>query len=116
MIAANTMARKAHGFFPGSVTEVIIRATEGDADAVERRVQQSMELLQNGHSISEVVKGFEDTRKKTVEDSASAIFTGRLGKDVQIRVERMEPGARLPIGINEYYGFDLNADVEVTIR
>jgi hypothetical protein len=116
MIAANTMARKAHGFYPGPVTEAIIKATEKVThDAIERRVQQSYELLKTGHSISDVVKVFEDTRKKTVEDSASAMFSGMLGKDVKIKIKKMEAGARLPPNLNEYYGFDLNADVEVTI-
>ncbi len=116
MIAANTVARKAHSFYPGPVTEAIVEATEKvTLDAVESRVQQSYELLKTGHNISDVVKGFEDARKKKVETSASAMFSSMLGKDVQINILKMKTGARLPPNLTEYYGFDLDADVEVTI-
>lgn len=116
MIAANTLARKAHGFFPGPVTEAIVKATEEvTKNAVEKRVNQSYELLKSGRSISNIVKGFEDARKKTVEDSASSMFSGMLGKDVKIKIKKMKGGARLPPNLSEYYGFDLDADVEITI-
>ena len=115
-IAANTIARKAHSFYSGPVTEAIIKATEKVThDAIEGKVKKSYELLKTGHSVSNVVKGFEDIRKKTVEASASTMFSGMLGKDVKIKIKKMKAGARLPPNLSEYYGFDLNADVELTI-
>jgi hypothetical protein len=116
MVAANTISRKIHGLNPGPVTQAIIDATSADTRrAVEKRAEESYKQLKSGKSVSEVVKSLDDGRVHVVEKSASKMFSAMLGKDVEIKVKKLAAGARMPADMVKYYGFDIDADVEVSI-
>jgi len=116
MVAANTISRKIHGINPGPVTQAIIDATNAETrKAVERRAEESYAQLKAGKSVGDVVKSLDDGRRMTVEGSASKMFSGMLGKEVKVKVVKLTSGARMPHEMMKYYGFDIDADVEVSI-
>lgn len=118
MIAENTIALKAHEISPGPVTDAIIKATKKETlKAVTKRAKEAHKLLKTGKSISEVVRKFESDRVRKVETRTSMISSQRLGKDIDIRVKKLTGGARRPSDyVKKYYGFDIDADVEITIN
>jgi hypothetical protein len=118
MIAANTIARKADQIFPGPITTALIRATEKDTQqAVTSRVEEAYTRLKAGKTLTDVVKHFEDQRVRNVEQGSARFFENRTGKKIKISVKKLQGGARRPDDFSKkYYGFDIDADIEISIN
>jgi hypothetical protein len=118
MVAGNTIARKADQVFTGPVTQAMIQATEKETlKAVTKRTKEAFESLSAGKSLADVVKDFEDKRVKTVEKGIASFFGQRIGKKVEVSIKKIQGGARRPDDFSrKYYGFDIDADVEIGIE
>lgn len=117
LICINTVSRKSIELRNGPVTQTLIAATEPTkAKAVCQRAEVAYEMLQNGATVDEVAKKFDDERKARVEQGASAMFTGMLGTDVAIEVKRIGKGARRTSKLaQKYWSFDALVDVDITV-
>jgi len=117
MVASNTIARKAEQVMPGPVTDAIIRATEEETlKAVTKRAEEAFGSLTAGKSLAEVVRDLEYKRVKKVEKSTARLLGQMMGKKIEISVKKLKGGARRPDDFSrKYYGFDIDADVEITL-
>jgi len=118
LISMNTVARKASEILHGPVTDTLILASEPVlVRALYRRAARAYEELSSKKSLAEVVRLVEQERQATVEARASAMFSQLMGKEVKVKVTRLEPGARKRKGHlpEKYLAFDAMADVEVTV-
>jgi len=117
MVASNTIARKAEQVMSGPVTDAIIRATEEETlEALTKRAEEAFESLTAGKSLAEVVRDLEYKRVKKIEKSTASLLGKRMGKNIEIGVKKLRGGARRPDDFSrKYYGFDIDADVEITL-
>jgi hypothetical protein len=117
MIAINTVARKAAEVRGGPVTDTLVLATEpARCNALYRRAAKAYEDLKAGKSLEDVVCALDQERQTTAEANANAMFTGMLGKDVNVHVTKLGPAARRRgKTVEKYWAFDALADVEVTV-
>ncbi len=116
-VAANTIARKAEQVRRGPVTAVMITATEGPrVNAVYRRAQKVYDDLSAGKSLQEATRALDDERKATVETRCAAILGSMTGHEIEIKITKLAGGARRshPFA-QKFYGFDTDADVELTV-
>jgi hypothetical protein len=118
LISMNTVARKASEVLHGPVTDALILASEPVLTrALYKRAARAYEELSSEKSLAEVVRLFEQERQATVEARASAMFSQLMGKEVKVKVTKLEPGARKRKDrlSQQYLAFDAMADVEVTV-
>ena len=117
LISINTVARKAMEIQGGPVTDTLVLATEPTrANALYRRAVKAHAELSAGKSLAEVVRGLDEDRKAAVERNANAMFSGMLGKKVEVRVTKIGPAARRKGKVvDKYWAFDAAADVVVTV-
>jgi hypothetical protein len=116
-VGANTISRKVEQVRRGPITKVIINGTEPvRSAAIFDRAQRSFDGLKAGKSVDEIVTEFDLERKETVEMNASAMLGMMTGHEVKIKIQKMVGGARRNHPFtNSYYGFDTDADVDVTV-
>lgn len=117
-IATNTIARKAEQVQRGPVTKSMILATDGArARAVYDRAKFTYDGLNAGKSLEEVVRALDDQKARGVEAACSAVFSGMMGKKIDVRITKYGGCARRkPNGfLRKYCGFDTDADLEITV-
>jgi len=118
LVSMNTVARKAAEVRPGPITDTLIQASEpARIDALYRRAARTCAGLDQGKSLSEIVREIEAERQHTVETRASGMFSQMTGKDIKVHVTKLVPGARRKGKLVEtYIAFDPLADVEVSVN
>lgn len=116
-IGANTIARKAEQVRRGPITHTIIAATDPvRTAAIFYRAQKTYDDLKSGKSVEDVVKELDEQRKATVEKNAAAMLGMMTGHKVEIKIQKVVGGARRSHPFtNSYYGFDTDADVDITV-
>ncbi|WP_214045207.1 hypothetical protein [Methanomethylovorans sp.] len=116
-IGANTIARKAEQVRRGPITHTIIAATDpARTAAIFYRAQKTYDDLKSGKSVEDVVKELDEQRKTTVERNAAAMLGMMTGHKVEIKIQKVVGGARRNHPFtNSYYGFDTDADVDITV-
>jgi predicted RNA binding protein with dsRBD fold (UPF0201 family) len=117
LVSMNTIARKAAELRPGLITDTLIMASEPSRiKSLYQRAQKTWAGLEEGKSLAKVVQGLEEERQDVVEARANAMFSKMTGKEVNIHVTKMVPGARRKGRlVEDYIAFDPLADVDVTI-
>lgn len=117
MLCINTITLKSKEVTYGPVTQTLLEATQPTkVNAVYRRAELSYELLSQGNSVRDVVSKLDDERLSTVENGASKIFSGMLGKEIQIKIKRLAKGARRTTKIaKKYLAFDPLIDAQITV-
>lgn len=117
MIAMNIVAKKAQQLKAGAVTNAMVLASEPvRAQALYRRAAMAYDELKAGRSLEDIVRALDEGRKSRVEARVSAFLSKMTGKDVQIRLTHIGPGARRTSKLaNEWFAFDAHLDAEVTV-
>ncbi len=116
-VALNTISRKTEQVRRGPVTRAMILGTDGvRSAAIFRRAQKAYDDLKAGKTVEEVVREIDAERKATVETRAAAMLGAMTGHELKIEIKKMVGGARRDHPFtNSYYGFDTDADVDVTV-
>ena len=117
-IATNTIARKSEQVRRGSVTKAMILATEGALSAETLRIAEfTYNKLNEGMTLKEITKALDDEKRDNVQAAASGLFSGMMGKDIQINITNYSGRSRRKENpfLDNYPGFDTRADVEVTV-
>jgi len=116
-VALNTISRKTEQVRRGPVTRTMILGTDGvRSAAIFRRAQKTYDSLKAGKTVEEVVREIDAERKATVETRAAAMLGAMTGHELKIEIKKMVGGARRDHPFtNSYYGFDTDADVDVTV-
>jgi predicted RNA binding protein with dsRBD fold (UPF0201 family) len=117
LVSMNTIARKAAELRPGLVTDTLIMASEPPRiKSLYQRAEKTWAGLQEGKSLAEVAQGLEKERQGVVEARANAMFSQMAGKEINIHVTKLVPGARRKGRlVEDYIAFDPLADVDITI-
>ncbi|MCQ1536255.1 hypothetical protein FTO70_11300 [Methanosarcina sp. KYL-1] len=116
-VALNTISRKTEQVRRGPVTRTMILGTDGvRSAAIFRRAQKAYDDLKAGKSVEDVVRELDIERKTTVETRAAAMLGAMTGHELKIEIKKLVGGARRDHPFtNSYYGFDTDADVDVTV-
>ncbi len=116
-VALNTISRKTEQVRRGPVTRTMILGTDGvRSAAIFRRARKAYEDLNAGKSVEDVVRELDIERKTTVETRAAAMLGAMTGHELKIEIKKLVGGARRDHPFtNSYYGFDTDADVDVTV-
>ncbi len=117
MVAMNIVAKKAAQLQGGPVTNAMIMASEPvRAKALYRRAARAYDDLSNGKDLASVVRELDDERKRLVETRVGKFLSRMTGKDVQIRLSHIGPGARRSSKLaREWFAFDAHIDAEITV-
>lgn len=117
MFSINTIARKANELHNGTVTRMLINATEpARAKALHSRAEFAFDQLSSGKTLEEVVRTLDDERIACVEKHANIILSGMAGADVKIKILKIAPGARRTSNLaKKYWAFDPLVDISVTL-
>jgi predicted RNA binding protein with dsRBD fold (UPF0201 family) len=117
LVSMNTIARKAAELRPGLVTDTLIMASEPSRiNSLYERAKKTQTGLVEGKSLAKMVQALEKDRQNVVEARANAMFSQMTGKDINIHVTKLVPGARRKGKLVEnYIAFDPLADVDVTV-
>ena len=115
LICINTVCRKANELHSGPVTKMLIDATEpARANAIHKRALYTLEELEKGTSLEDIVKTLDDKKIRTTEKYASAIFTRDSGESIEVNVRKIAPAARRTSKLaKKYWSFDPLVDVTV---
>jgi len=116
-VALNTISRKTEQVRRGPVTRTMILGTDGvRSAAIFRRAQKAYDGFKAGKTVEDVVREIDAERKATVETRAAAMLGAMTGHELKIEIKKMVGGARRDHPFtNSYYGFDTDADVDVTV-
>ncbi len=116
-VALNTISRKTEQVRRGLVTRTMILGTDGvRSAAIFRRAQKTYDALKAGKTVEDVVREIDVERKTTVETRAAAMLGAMTGHELKIEIKKLVGGARRDHPFtNSYYGFDTDADVDVTV-
>lgn len=116
-ISINTVCRKAQEMWPGSVTRVLIDATEPSrAKALHDRAEYAYDQYLAGMSIEDVIRKFDQDRIDYTLENANRLFSGMAGAPVKVELLKMEGGARRTKKLaKKYWTFDPNVDMRVTV-
>ncbi|WP_440954288.1 hypothetical protein ACSAZK_11580 [Methanosarcina sp. Mfa9] len=116
-VALNTISRKTEQVRRGPVTRTMILGTDGvRSAAIFRRAQKTYDALKAGKTVEDVVREIDVERKTTVETRAAAMLGAMTGHELKIEIKKLVGGARRDHPFtNSYYGFDTDADVDVTV-
>jgi hypothetical protein len=117
LIAMNIVAKKAAQLRDGPVTSSMILASEPIlAQALYRRAARTHDDLLEGRPLAEIVRAFDEERKKKVEARVSAFLSKKMQKDVSVRLAHLGPGARRSNEMaKSWFAFDPHLDVDVTV-
>ncbi|MBI1396442.1 MAG: hypothetical protein GC151_10720 [Betaproteobacteria bacterium] len=117
VVALNTVARKAMQVCRGPVTDVLLAATEpGRTSALMHRATLAYDRLTAGSSVRDVVEELDRERLETITRRLGVRHAGTLGKPVEIRITRVEAGARRTSRMaRRWLAFDPSIDVEVEV-
>lgn len=117
LMSINLVTRKGMELQNGPVSETLILATEpARATAISRRAAFTFDCIQNGKTLEDVVRQLDEERQRTVETCASALLTGMVGQAVEIKVLRLESGARRTSKLaKKYFSFDPLVDIQVKV-
>ncbi|MGN0267297.1 MAG: hypothetical protein ACI4D7_06430, partial [Lachnospiraceae bacterium] len=117
LLSINTICRKANTLYAGPVTNLLIEATDpARANAIHRRVLASMDALNNGKELKDVVAAMDQEKIDTVCKNAGTIFTGMMGAPVSIKVRKIAGAARRTTKLAaKYWSFDADIDMDVTV-
>ena len=115
--STNTVARKAEQVRRGPVTEAIIKATDGiRANALYRRAKFAYDELGAGKGLEDICAALDKQRQVKVEASASALLSGFFGKEITVKFNKLQGGARREHPFAQsYWGFDADIDAVVTV-
>ncbi|MGN0293437.1 MAG: hypothetical protein ACI4D3_05480 [Lachnospiraceae bacterium] len=115
LLSINTICRKANELHAGPVTDLLIKATDpARAKALHWRTLYTIEALEAGRSLEEIVEEMDRKKIAVVEEHAGTIFSGMLGKKVEIDVRRIAGGARRTTKLaHKYWSFDALVDITV---
>lgn len=116
LCSINILARKAAELRPGPVTSLLIDATEpARFNVIHSRCEAAFDMLAGGKSLPDVVHRFDTERLNTVERNASRMFSKAMGKEIEIKVDTVRPGARRTKSklATKYLAFDPYFDVTV---
>lgn len=71
--------------------------------------------LSKGKPLAEIVRDLDDERLKTTEENAARVLSGLFGKQIEVKILSITPGARRTSKLAlKYLAFDPNIDVQVT--
>ncbi|MGM9530198.1 hypothetical protein [Intestinibacter sp.] len=111
----NTVCRKANELHSGPITKMLIDATEpARAHAIHWRALYTLEELEKGTSLEDIVRALDDKKVETTEKYASAIFTKDYGQPIEIKVRKIAAAARRTSKLaKKYWSFDPLVDITV---
>ena len=111
----NLIARKANSVYNGPITRLLIDATQPElAYAIHSRAEYAYEELSNGRTVGEIVHELENDRLETTQNNAAKMFSAMMGKDVSIKITRLEAQARRTDKLTKkYWSFDPLVDAVV---
>lgn len=117
LVSINTVCRKANELRSGPVTNLLIQATDpARAKALHWRTVYALEELEKGTSLEAIVEELDKRKIAVVEQNAGAMFTGMLGKPVEIDVRKIGAGARRTCKLaQKYWSFDALIDITVKV-
>lgn len=113
----NIICRKANTLHSGPVTNMLIEATDpARAKGIHRRVIRTMEGIEAGKSLEEIVRELDEERITTVCANAGTIFSSMLNTPVSLRVDKIAGAARRTTKLAaKYWSFDADIDMEVNV-
>ena len=116
LICINTVCRKANELHSGPVTKMLIDATEpARANAIHKRALYTLEELEKGTSLEDIVKALDTKKIRATEKNANVIYTNMAGEPVEVKVRKIGPAARRTSKLaKKYWSFD--ALVDITIK
>jgi hypothetical protein len=116
-ICANLMAHKGEQLCRGLVTRTLITAFEGiRTNAIYNRAERTYNELRAGKKLEDICRTLDIERKTRLEERAGKIFSKNIGKNITIRITKVEACGRGNHPFHKrYWAFDPNVDVEVTI-
>ncbi|MEX0960306.1 MAG: hypothetical protein WDZ63_13575 [Burkholderiales bacterium] len=116
-LSMNTVARKAQQVRRGPVSNALLLASEpARVDALYRRAAAAYDALTAGERLDAVVQRLDRERQETVERRVSAQMSRQMGKDVQVRLTRVAPGARRDSKMaRRWLAFDADIDAQITV-
>jgi hypothetical protein len=117
-IAYNIIARKAEQIRRGSVTEAMIKGTEGiRIKMISDRAEATYAGLNEGKSLEEICREMDQQRKTMVEKNSSTVLSAFLGADITVSFTKIAGGARRSHPFAGFFwGFDSDVDAEVVIN
>lgn len=117
MIAMSIIGRKATQVRNGPVTEALQFASAPVvAKVLHDRASRTYELLCEGKTLTEIVKGFDAARQARVEERGSAFLSKAMGQTIRVRFTKVAKGARRNSKMAaKWLAFDPALDAEVTI-
>ncbi len=115
MVSINTVVRKAKELSNGPVTDTLIMMSEPiRANAIYTRARFAYDKLQEGKTVTEIVRELDDKRLQTIETHAAKILSTMMGMPVEIKVNKTGPAARRTGKlIEKYWSFDPYVDITV---
>ena len=117
VVSLYLIPRKANEVHGGPVTKLMIKASmPGTVKAIYKKAKYTYEQLEEGKTLTEIVKALDDERLATVENRAGLLFSAMTGQDVTVKVENLHSAARRTAKlVKKYWSFDAYADVTVTM-
>ena len=117
LVSLSIVARKAMEVRNGPITDILLKATEPmRAKALYRRAVDAYDRLAAGESLEAVVGRFDEDRQRLVETAVSRFFSQATGKEIDIRVTRLQAGARRRSKMaGKWLAFDPLVSVSVSI-
>lgn len=115
-IEANTVARMVNQLRAGEVSDAVLMATNPVVErAIEERVHKTIDAINAGKNLSEVITMLEQERMARVEASTSFAASKNLGKPVEIKIDKLAGGARRSGKPGKLF-YVLDPDVDVSVR
>jgi hypothetical protein len=115
-IEANTVARMVNQLRAGEVSDALLMATNQVVErAIEERVHKTIDGINTGKSLSDVISQLEQERTAKIEAQTSAVASKNLGKPVEIKIDKLAGGARRSGKPGRLF-YVLDPDVDVSVR
>ena len=119
IVATNVLARKAEGLESGPLTKAILMATEpGQTNAIAKRAIYAYEQMQNGKSLTELVKDVQTKHIESICNAVAMTMSQKMDKKIEyIKLKNVKAGSgrRSHPFAHRHFGFDAYVDVEVKI-
>jgi hypothetical protein len=115
-IAANTVARKVEEVRGGNVSKAVLLATSCvTRKAIVERVQETINALDNGKKLTDVIQSFEEKRIETVQRASSGMMSKNLDRKIEIKIDKITGGARRSGKPGKKY-YVLDPDIDVSLK